>query len=175
MLYDTHPNKRFVVGEDVIPITGAMRGMPVRGTVLGHCAEDRLWVKWPTEISQEDVSDVLPFREYEYGGTTEARLKGPQASRGAVRQARAGLLEGEIEDGGGENETEETMELVFDSLPGEQNPEEDIDTEPEDSGEVTLIDMGSVCDDEYDQTSVIEEALQSSGLESLEGELERPF
>src|SRR4051812_22055432 len=86
ILYDTHPNKRFLVGEDVILINSASGGMPVRGQVLGHCADDRVWIRWPSEIMQEDVSDILPLREYEYGGTGQARLKGPAASRSAARK-----------------------------------------------------------------------------------------
>lgn len=178
MLYDTHPNKRFVVGEDVIPISGgAIKGMPVRGQVLGHAAEDRLWVKWPTEIAQEDVSDVMALREYEYGGSTQARLKGPQASRAASREVFADFLElenemGSGEEGNGEDETEEAQELIFATLPEEQNPEEEIDLESDGSDEVTLLDLGSVCDDEYDQTNAIEEALEESDFESQEGELD---
>jgi hypothetical protein len=175
MLYDTHPNRHFIVGEDVMPVTGGgIRGTPVRMTVLGHCAEDRLWLKGPYEIEQWDVSDVIPMRDYEYGEAHQAKLKGPQASRSAARGVRADFLELE-DEGSGDDETEEVQELIFDSLPEDQDPEEGIDTEPEDSGEVTLIDLGSVCDDKYDQTEAIEQVLQDSGSESWEGEEGHPF
>lgn len=61
-LFDTHPNQRFVLGSEVIPIDAAYP--PVKGKVLGHVAEDRLTVQWPTEVAQVDVDDVIACREY---------------------------------------------------------------------------------------------------------------
>jgi hypothetical protein len=60
-LFDTHPNRRIAVGEEVVMIDHEQPN--VRGLVLGYAAEDRLWVKWPTVTSQEDVHDVIATSE----------------------------------------------------------------------------------------------------------------
>ncbi len=62
-IWDTHPNRRFAVGEDVIPVDPS--DVPITGQVVGHCAEDRLWVRWAHGlVTQEDVFDVIAKREY---------------------------------------------------------------------------------------------------------------
>lgn len=65
-IYDTHPNQRFALGEDVMLMDPT--DVPVRGTVLGHVAEDRLLVQWPHMVTQEDVDDVIAIRETTWRG-----------------------------------------------------------------------------------------------------------
>lgn len=60
-LFDTHPNRRIAVGEEVVMVDHEQPN--VRGLVLGYAAEDRLWIKWPTVTSQEDVDEVIATSE----------------------------------------------------------------------------------------------------------------
>jgi hypothetical protein len=90
-LYDTHPNQRFAVGEDVILVDPAE--VNVRGTVLGHIAEDRLLVQWPHEISQEDVDDVMALRESSWRGSDSEvqSMTGSYDRRTSSRSASPGI------------------------------------------------------------------------------------
>ena len=65
-LYDTKPNARFSVGSEVTYLDSKL--MKVRGTVLGHVAEDRVLVQWPNEVMQEDVEDLVGLHEIENSG-----------------------------------------------------------------------------------------------------------
>jgi hypothetical protein len=67
-LYDTHPNQRFPVGSVVTFIDDTY--LRLRGTVLGHAAEDRLWVQWPNEIRQVDTEEVVGNDEVQDGGSS---------------------------------------------------------------------------------------------------------
>ena len=60
-LYDIKPNARFPVGSKVTFVDS--RWMKIRGTVLGHAAEDRLWVQWPNETAQMDTEEVVGLDE----------------------------------------------------------------------------------------------------------------
>jgi hypothetical protein len=82
-LYDIKPNARFAVGSDVTFVDS--RWMKLRGTVLGHVAEDRLWVQWPNEIRQMDVDEVVGFDEIGEGAAKQTG-DSVSASRGS-RQA----------------------------------------------------------------------------------------
>lgn len=64
--YDTHPNRRLAIGEEVIPLDPAEP--PVRGMVLGYIAEDRLLVQWPHTASQMDCDEVIGVREWSFVG-----------------------------------------------------------------------------------------------------------
>jgi hypothetical protein len=56
----------------------------VKGRVLGHAAEDRLWVQLPNEIAQLDVEDVVGFHEIE--SEMDEQVRGSAiASRGSRR------------------------------------------------------------------------------------------
>lgn len=182
LLYDLKPNARFVIGEEVIAIySGQHTGMPVRGVVLGHCAEDRLWVQWPTELVQEDVSDVLPWREYRGWGVivTDKPIAQARASRQAdvgdrleARFDRFGealedlnfealeeedeALEEEDEAPEEEDEDCRVQELLFEDLPEDQDPDEVVDVEPEETGEF-------VTSDDFHED--LEDVLEEEGLE----------
>jgi hypothetical protein len=82
ILYDIKPNQRFPVGSVVTFIDDTF--LRLRGTVLGHAAEDRLWVQWPTEIRQMDTDEVVSNDETQDGGTSSP--VGVVSSRGS-RQA----------------------------------------------------------------------------------------
>lgn len=97
-LYDLKPNARFGVGEEVIYLDEDV--VPVRGVVLGHVAEDRLLVQWPTLIKQEDVEDVLPMREYKgRGGSIIENMTGqvwssnPRKPSSSTRGQRVAALD----------------------------------------------------------------------------------
>jgi hypothetical protein len=64
-LYLTHPNKRYSIGDEVMNIDTIE--VPFIGHVLGHIAEDRLLVEWPTHIAQETYDEIMPVRESVWG------------------------------------------------------------------------------------------------------------
>ncbi len=66
-LYDTHPNARFAMGEDVMHYDQMANNVSIIGSVLGHVAEDRLLVQWPNMVSQEDAEDLIAVRETPWG------------------------------------------------------------------------------------------------------------
>lgn len=60
--YFTHPNQHFKIGDTVIPSDqddGAYQGM-----VIGHAAEDALWVQWPMIASQHPVDEVIKVEDW---------------------------------------------------------------------------------------------------------------
>jgi hypothetical protein len=65
-IYDTHPNKRFAVGDRVVPLDP--EEPPVIGVVIGHSAEDRVWVEWGAGriASQEDVDEIIGAHEWSF-------------------------------------------------------------------------------------------------------------
>jgi len=69
-LYETHPNQRFGIGDQVLKIDP--EEPDVLGKVLGHVAEDRVWVQWPHTASQEDVDDVISLQEWSFGSRDSA-------------------------------------------------------------------------------------------------------
>jgi len=81
-IYDTHPNQRFDLGDQVLKID--FEEPRVLGRVLGHIAEDRIWVQWPHTVSQEDVDDVISTREWAYGflDDSDYRLQGKKRRAG---------------------------------------------------------------------------------------------
>jgi len=81
-IYDTHPNQRFDLGDQVLKID--FEEPRVLGRVLGHAAEDRIWVQWPHTVSQEDVDDVISTREWAYGflDDPDYRLQGKKRRAG---------------------------------------------------------------------------------------------
>jgi len=85
-IYDTHPNQRFAIGDQVLKID--FEEPRVLGRVLGHIAEDRILVQWPHTASQEDVDDVISTQEWAYGflDDPDYRLQGKKrrANRKAV-------------------------------------------------------------------------------------------
>ena len=83
-LYDIKPNARFPVGSLVTFVDS--RWVKVKGRVLGHAAEDRLWVQLPNEVAQLDVEDVVGFHEIE--SEMDEQMRGSAvASRGSRRAA----------------------------------------------------------------------------------------
>jgi hypothetical protein len=62
-MYDTHPNKRFYLGDLVMSLDPERP--PLGGVCIGHVAEDRITVQWGDGrlITQEDVEEVIPIRE----------------------------------------------------------------------------------------------------------------
>lgn len=108
-LYDTHPNARFSVGSDVTFLDD--KWMKVRGTVLGHAAEDRLWVQWPNSVSQEDAEELVAFREL-----GEGRQERPvSASRGS--RTATTLTFDEVDRFNDEDEEDDDLEYIPD-VPG---------------------------------------------------------
>lgn len=63
--YDTHPNRRFQVGDTVSMVEGNTGGnlLLVAGTVISHEGEDRVHVQWPTHVGQEDTDDLVRLAE----------------------------------------------------------------------------------------------------------------
>jgi len=78
--YDTHPNRRFEVGDEVLLLDDT--DVRVTGTVIGHAAEDRVWVDWPTEMRQEDVQDIIAFKEWPYAHRQAGKRKAADANFG---------------------------------------------------------------------------------------------
>jgi len=74
-IYDTHPNQRFEIGDQVLLID--FEEPRVLGRVIGHAAEDRVWIQWPHTVSQEDVDDIISTKEWAYGflDDSDYRLK----------------------------------------------------------------------------------------------------
>ena len=68
-LYDTHPNQRFAVYDEVVPLDPDETDW--KGTVLGHVAEDRLLVQWQDVVTQVDASEVVRTREWKFGDDKE--------------------------------------------------------------------------------------------------------
>lgn len=68
-LFDTHPNRRFALGDRVVYAgsAGYNESMDVTGTVIGHIAEDRVMVRWPRIAAQADVDDLLRLDETQIG------------------------------------------------------------------------------------------------------------
>lgn len=62
-IYDTHPNVRFRLHEEVLPTNPA--DVAIKGIVVGHAAEDRIYVRWGHGlITQEDCEDIMPTRQH---------------------------------------------------------------------------------------------------------------
>lgn len=79
-VWDTHPNRRFAVGEEVIPVDPS--DVPITGQVIGHCAEDRIWVRWAHGIiDQQDVTDVMAKREYSLDSSRVDRVSYDSSSK----------------------------------------------------------------------------------------------
>ena len=108
-LYDTHPNRRFPVGSVVTFVDDTY--LRLRGTVLGHAAEDRLWVQWPSEIRQMDVEEVVNNDEIQDAGSSSSvGVIGSRRARNATT-----LTFDEIDRF---NEEDEDGDLEF--IPGEE-------------------------------------------------------
>jgi hypothetical protein len=106
ILYDTHPNKRFPVGSIVIFVDDKF--LRLRGTVLGHAAEDRLWVQWPNEIRQMDVEEVVNISEIQ--DAEPLNRAGVIGSRGS---RQAALLTFEDIDRFNDEDEDEDEDLEF--------------------------------------------------------------
>lgn len=78
-IYDTKPNARFAIGEEVIPLDP--NDAPVRGLVIGHVAEDRLLVQWPHEVTQVDTDDVIAMREWKLSIISSDETSSRKSSR----------------------------------------------------------------------------------------------
>jgi len=72
-LFDTHPNRRFATGDKVMFAGGlnSVESVHVVGRVIGHIAEDRLMIRWPTHVAQVDVDDVMGVGENNLFGSVE--------------------------------------------------------------------------------------------------------
>lgn len=86
-LFSTHPNRRFALGDMVLMIDPEEPN--VLGKVLGHVAEDRVWVQWPTTASQEDVEDLIATHEWSFGPRSSygSQLERDQDKTTASRKA----------------------------------------------------------------------------------------
>lgn len=101
-LYDIKPNQRFPVGSVVTFVDDKF--LRLRGTVLGHAAEDRLWVQWPNEVRQMDTDEVVNNSEIQDAGSS---------SRGDVTGSRtATILNFEDIDRFNEEEEDEDFEYI---------------------------------------------------------------
>lgn len=85
-LYDIKPNARFPVGSKVTFVDSEW--LKVRGTVLGHAAEDRLWVQMPNEVIQADVEDVVGLDEV----TERVEMRSPGYIESSRRQRNAAFF-----------------------------------------------------------------------------------
>jgi hypothetical protein len=112
ILYDLKPNQRFPVGSVVTFVDDTY--LRLRGTVLGHAAEDRLWVQWPNEVRQMDTEEVVSNDEIQDGGSSSP--VGVIGSRGS-RQATT-LTFDEIDRFNDEDEDED-LEFI---------PDEEVDS-----------------------------------------------
>jgi hypothetical protein len=112
ILYDTHPNRRFPVGSVVTFVDDTY--LRLRGTVLGHAAEDRLWVQWPNEIRQMDTEEVVNRDEIQDGGASS-----PIGVIGSRGSRRATTLNFEKIDRFNEEDEDEDLEFI---------PDEEVDS-----------------------------------------------
>lgn len=102
VLYDTHPNKRFPVGSVVTFVDDKF--LRLRGTVLGHAAEDRLWVQWPNEVRQMDTDEVV--------GNNEIQDAKSSNTAGVIGSRTATTLTFDEIDRFNEEEDEDDLEFV---------------------------------------------------------------
>jgi hypothetical protein len=62
--FDTHPNAYFKKGDRVTYFDHEAQNLA--GTVVGHAAEDRVWVDWGRDVTQEDVDDLIKDKEWKF-------------------------------------------------------------------------------------------------------------
>ena len=89
--YDTHPNKKFQLG-DPVAFIGSGVSEPtglITGWVVGHEAEDRVNVQWPTHLNQEDVDDLV--RLVDSGYTAQFELPEEVEEEAKERMKNPGL------------------------------------------------------------------------------------
>lgn len=140
-LYDIKPNARFVDGEEVIPLT--TETLPVKGIVLGHVAEDRVWVQWPTMIKQEDTDDIGRLSEHPFFGGNAL-----ESSAGRIRAHRRVRAD---------------KQTLFESLPKDQDPNEKLELIPEEEA-VPFEEVDSPCGLEDPIVEIIHDADLVEGL-----------
>lgn len=165
-LYDLKPNSRFIIGEEVIPLDE--EAVFFKGLVLGHVAEDRVLVQFGPEIIQMDVDEILPIREYA-GRNNVPPMDYPMSSlvdnsKELTRSASLITLD-EVDSYSAHedpyDETDKVLSTSFDSLPEDQDPQEEIDNTEDSSEEVTILDLGSLCGEkDNDLTDSLESELE---------------
>jgi len=184
-LFDIKPNARFPVGSEVTFVDD--KWLKIRGTVLGHAAEDRLWVQMPNSIEQLDVEDVVGFTEIREG-MGQKPVDPIVASRGSRRSSL--ITFDDLEKYMPEDEGEEGLEYIPDQpdfldgdpvapegiytgddtftgeLPSEQDPRDKIDDD-EGLGDCPSFDLVVEIPEIGDMTDMIEGLIASRRKEAL--------
>jgi hypothetical protein len=81
-IFDIYENVRFPIGTMVV--LSDLADSPVRGEVIGHVSWDRVLVRWPNQVQQMDVDEIIPESEFIYSGHAHSPVTaGKKASRTA--------------------------------------------------------------------------------------------
>jgi hypothetical protein len=180
-LYDIKPNARFPVGSKVTFVDSEW--LKVRGTVLGHAAEDRLWVQMPNEVIQADVEDVVGLDEV----TERVEMRPSGYVESSRRPRNATILDFEDIDRFNEDEEDGDLEFIPDEvdfqdgdpvttddhptnkvhtgeLPSEQDPRDKVEEDDDCDRGCETLEVISIVPEVGDMTDLIEDAITASRL-----------